>query len=169
MFTFVIGGAASGKSEYAEAHALSLPGRKVYLATMQTFDGECLVRIEKHRLRRAGRGFETVERYTDLTGVPVPEGANVLLECLGNLLANELYSTDGGGTVAVLEGIGALLSRCQHLTAVTNEVCSGGANYGESTLSYLRELAQINRALAAKADRVVEVACGLPHFWKGAL
>ena len=30
MFTLVIGGAASGKSEYAEAHALSLPRRRVY-------------------------------------------------------------------------------------------------------------------------------------------
>lgn len=168
MFTLIIGGAASGKSEYAEAHALTLSGWRVYLATMRPSDGECDVRIEKHRLRRAGKGFETVERYTDLSGAPVPERANVLLECLGNLLANELYEPDGGGTQAVLRGIDALLSRCRHLTVVTNEVCSGGANYDESTLFYLRELAQANRALAAKADRVVEVVCGLPHFWKGA-
>ena len=42
MFTLVIGGAASGKSEYAEGHALSLSGRRVYLATMHPADGECL-------------------------------------------------------------------------------------------------------------------------------
>ena len=53
MVTLVIGGAASGKSEYAEARALSLPGKRVYLATMRPSDGECLARIEKHRLRRA--------------------------------------------------------------------------------------------------------------------
>ena len=169
MFTLVIGGAASGKSEYAEAHALSLPRRRVYLATMQPSDGECLSRIEKHHLQRAGKGFETVERYTNLSGVPIPDGANILLECLGNLLANELYSPGGGGSYAVLDGIGVLLSRCQHLTVVTNEVCSSGADYDGSTLSYMRELAQINRALATKADRVVEVACGLPYFWKGAI
>ena len=167
MFTLVIGGAASGKSEYAEAHALSLPGRKVYLATMRPSDGECLARIEKHRRQRADKGFETVERYTDLVGAPVPEGANVLLECLGNLLANDLYSSNGGGMQAILEGIGVLLSRCRHLTVVTNEVCSGGTDYDESALFYLRELAHINRTLAAQADRVVEVVCGLPHFWKG--
>lgn len=167
MFTLVIGGAASGKSEYAEAHALSLPGSRVYLATMQPSDGECLTRIEKHRRQRVGKGFETVERYTDLTNAPIPEGANVLLECLGNLLANELYSPGGGGADAVLRGVDALLSRCRHLTVVTNEVCSGGADYDESALFYLRELAHINRALAAQADRVVEVVCGLPHFWKG--
>ena len=169
MFTLVIGGAASGKSEYAEAHALSLSGRRVYLATMRPSDGECLARIEKHRLQRAGKGFETVERCTNLSGVPIPDGANVLLECLGNLLANELYGPDGGGTGAVLFGINALLSRRGHLTVVTNEICSGGVDYDESTLSYMQELAQINRALAAKADRVVEVACGLPYFWKGAI
>lgn len=168
MFTLVIGGAASGKSEYAETHTLSLPGQRVYLATMRPSDGECLARIDKHRLQRAGKGFVTVERYTDLSGASVPEGANVLLECLGNLLANELYSPDGKGADAVLEGIDVLLSRCAHLTAVTNEVFSGGADYDESTLIYLQELARINRSLAAKADRVVEVTCGLTHIWKGA-
>ena len=68
----------------------------------------------------------------------------------------------------MLHGINTLLSRCRNLTVVTNEVCSGGADYDESTLFYLRELARVNRALAAQADSVVEVVCGLPHFWKGA-
>lgn len=169
MFTLIIGGAASGKSEYAESHVLSLPGRRVYLATMRPADGECLARIERHRLQRAGKGFETVERFADLSGAPVPEGANVLLECVGNLLANELYGPEGGGAGAVLEGVQALLSRCRHLTVVTNEVFSGGAAYQEATLVYLRELARINRTLAARADRVAEVACGLPRLWKGAM
>ena len=167
MFTLVIGGAASGKSEYAEGHALSLSGRRVYLATMHPADGECLARIEKHRLRRVGKEFETVEQYIDLANAPIPAGANILLECVGNLLANEVYEPNGGGSDAVLHGINTLLSWCRHLTVVTNEVCSG-ADYDESTLFYLRELARVNRALAAQADSVVEVVCGLPHFWKGA-
>ena len=50
---------------------------------------------------------------------------------------------------------------------MTNEVFSGGKDYEGETLRYLRELAQINRALAAKADRVVEVVCGLPNLLKG--
>lgn len=168
MFTLVIGGAASGKSKFAEDCVLSLPGRRVYLATMRPCDGECLARIEKHRLQRAGGDFETVEQYIDLANAPIPAGANILMECVGNLLANELYEPDGGGSEAVLRGINVLLSRCRHLTAVTNEVCSGGADYNESTLFYLRELARVNHTLAAQADSVVEVACGLPHFWKGA-
>lgn len=167
MLTLVIGGAASGKSEYAENLVKSLSGRRIYLATMRPWDDECLARIEKHRLKRADRGFETVERYTDLSGAPIAEGANVLLECMSNLLANELYEPEGGGAGAVLSGVDALMEKCRHLTIVTNEVFSGGADYDEGTLLYLRELASINHILASRADRVVEVVCGLPYIWKG--
>ena len=50
---------------------------------------------------------------------------------------------------------------------VTNEVFSGGTAYDGSTLFYLQELARINRALAARADTVAEVVCGLPNILKG--
>lgn len=87
MFTLIIGGAAGGKSEFAEKHVLSLSGRRIYLATMEPFGAEGRARVEKHRRQRAGKGFETVERYTDLASVRLPGGANILLECLGNLTA----------------------------------------------------------------------------------
>lgn len=167
MFTLVTGGAASGKSEYAESLTLRLPGKRIYLATMQPFDRECLIRIEKHRRLRQNRDFETVERYTNLAGAPIPAGANVLLECISNLTANELYSPGGGGAEAVMQGVAALLERCGHLTVVTNEVFSGGTAYDGSTLFYLQELARINRALAARANTVAEVVCGLPNILKG--
>ena len=51
---------------------------------------------------------------------------------------------------------------------VTNQVFSGGADYSGETLDYLRALARIDRALAARAGCVVEVVCGLPNVWKGA-
>jgi len=166
MFTLIIGGAASGKSEYAEGHVLSLPGRRVYLATMEP--SGAADRVERHRRMRAGKGFETVERYADLSGLRLPPDANVLLECLGNLVANELYSPQGGGPDAVLAGVERLLDQCAHLTVVTNEVCSGGTDYAGDTLTYLKELARIDRILAARADCVVEVVCGLPNILKGA-
>lgn len=167
MFTLVIGGAASGKSEYAEGRVLALPGRRIYLATMHPWDEECRGRIARHRLLRRDKGFETVERYTDLAGADIPPGANVLLECMSNLVANELYDPKGGGEEAVLRGVDALLSRCAHLTVVTNEVFSSGGTCGEGTLPYLRALANINRRLAARADAVAEIVCGLPNYLKG--
>lgn len=167
MFTLVIGGAASGKSAYAECLVMGLPGRRVYLATMRPVDQECLERIEKHRRLRHHKGFETIERWADLEGLTGLADANILLECVGNLTANELFGPEGGGRAAVLRGLESLRTRCRHLTAVTNEVFSGGGDYGEGTLFYLRELAAINRALAARADTVVEVVCGLPCVRKG--
>lgn len=168
MFTLVIGGSASGKSEYAERQVVALPGRRIYIATMPPWDEECLARIARHQKMRAKRGFETVERYTDMGGAPLPENANVLLECMGNLTANELYDPKGGGSGAALAGVKALLPRCAHLTVVSNEVFSGGTDYAGDTLTYLKDLADSNRALAALADNVIEVAAGVPHVWKGA-
>lgn len=169
MLTLVVGGAASGKSEFAENLVLTLPGRRVYVATMEPYDGECLARIDKHRRQRAGKGFATLECYQNLEGLQVPAGANVLLECMSNLLANELYSPQGGGTAAVLGGVERLCAQCAHLTIVTNEVFSGGRDYEGDTLHYLRELGMVNRTLAARADRVVEVVCGCPNVLKGRL
>ncbi len=170
MFTMIIGGAASGKSEMAESHVLRLGvSPRLYIATMQPFDEECLARIAKHRAARRDKGFETLERYTSLAGAAelVPMGANVLLECMSNLIANEIYSPAGAGADAVLRGIDALLPRCSHLTIVTNEVFSGGAEYEGDTLFYLRELARVNRRMAEKADLVAEAVCGLPNILKG--
>lgn len=168
MFTLVIGGSASGKSEYAERQVMALSGERVYIATMPPWDEECLARIEKHQRARANRGFSTVERYTDMGDAPIPKNANVLLECLGNLTANELYDPQGGGPGAALAGVKALLPRCRHLTVVTNEVFSGGADYAGETLDYLKDLAATNRALATLADNVIEISAGLPNVWKGA-
>lgn len=168
MLSLIIGGAASGKSEYAERHVLSLPGRRIYLAAMEPWDDECRARIARHRAARAGRGFETVERYRDLPGLTVPPDGNILLEDLSNLLANELYSPEGRGADAVADGLRSLRARCAHLTVVTNEIFSGGADYAGDTLAFMRALAGLNRWLAGEADFVCEVVCGLPNVLKGA-
>ena len=166
MLTIIIGGAGSGKSAFAEAHVCKLPGRKIYLATMLARDGESQARVEKHRAQRAHLGFETLERGLDLAGAEIPAGANVLLEDLSNLLANELYEPAGGGADAVYRALARLIESCENLTIVTNEVFSGGADYGEESLRYMRALADLNRWLAARADLAVEVVCGLPNILK---
>ena len=88
-------------------------------------------------------------------------------------MANELF----GGSVfseaeknslpeRIAEEINALRDRSAHLTIVTNEVFSGGKKYEGDTLSYLMVLAKLGRLLAARADYVVEVVCGLPDVLK---
>ena len=169
MLSLIIGGAGSGKSAFAEALVRKLPGKRIYLATMQCCDEESRVRIQRHRLQRAGGSFETVERFTGIGQAPIPNGANILLEDLSNLLANELYSPEGRGAEAVLPGICELCSRAEHLTVVTNEVVSGGSDYSGESLRYLRLLAGLNRSLAEEADLVAELVCGLPNVLKGEL
>ena len=169
MMTLVVGGAASGKSAYAEGLVLASPyPRRIYIATMEPMDEECLRRIEKHRRMRAEKRFETMECYTDLASVTVPPDSVVLLECVSNLCANEMYSPRGSGDRAaeeILRGAERLKQQCGDLVVVSNEVFTGGSP--EGTKGYLRQLAQINRALAALADNVCEVVCGLPVYYKG--
>ena len=167
MFTLIVGGAGSGKSEYAEAWMSGLDGWRYYAAAMEPFGAEARARIVRHRRLRAGKGFITVERFTDMGNLPAPADANVLLEDLGNLLANEMYSPAGNGPDAALSGVLALAEKCRHLTAVTNEIGSGGSRYEGDTLRYMEELGRLNCLLAARADRVVEVVCGIPRVLKG--
>jgi len=169
MLTLIIGGAGSGKSAFAEAHVCRFSGNRVYLATMLPHGAEGRERIEKHRAQRAGKGFMTLERGLDLAHVELPAGANVLLEDLSNLLANELFEKAGGGPDAVRRGLEHLIGASESLTVVTNEVFSGGADYGEESLRFMRLLADLNRELAKRADLVVETVCGLPNVLKGEL
>ena len=92
MLTLVLGGAASGKSAYAESLVLKTGLPRYYLATMQVWDAECAARVEKHRKMRAQKQFETLECPLHLDRLALPGRGTVLLEDLGNLVANELYS-----------------------------------------------------------------------------
>ena len=169
MLSLIIGGAGSGKSALAEALCCSLDGPRLYIATMSAADGENLERIEKHRRQREGLRFDTLECPAGLDRADIPDGANALLEDLSNLLANELFSPEGGGADAVRRGLQKACERCTNLTVVTNEVFSDGTEYGEGTQLFLRELAALNRELAASANLVAEAVCGLPNMLKGAL
>ena len=170
MLTLVLGGAASGKSEYAESLVLRTTGPRWYLATMQIWDAECAARVEKHRKMRAAKQFETVECPLHLEKVRLPARGTVLLEDLGNLAANELYDSAGAGenaAAAILRGLDSLSAQCENLLVVSNEVFSGGADYAGDTGRYLLALAQVNNAFAARADAVVRVVCGIPVYYKG--
>ena len=159
MLTLVLGGAASGKSEYAEALVLRCGLPRYYLATMQVWDAECAARVEKHRKMRAAKQFETIECPLHLETVHLPRRGTALLEDLGNLTANELYDPAGAGDAAaehILQGLESLAAQCENLIVVSNEVFSGGADYAGDTDRYLLALAQVNNALAARADAVVK-------------
>ena len=163
MLTLVVGGAASGKSAYAECLVLQTALPRYYLATMQVWDAECAARVEKHRRMRAEKQFETLECPLHLGTVHLPARGTALLEDLGNLTAR----AGEAAASAILDGLDKLAAQCEHLVVVSNEVFSGGANYAGDTDRYLKALAQVNNALAARADAVVRVVCGIPVYHKG--
>lgn len=171
MLMIVTGGSGSGKSAYAEEQIIRLgEGTRIYIATMMSFDAEGDKRIERHRKMRAAKNFQTIECYTDLRSVNLPADGIVLLECMSNLAANEMYAPGGAGqhmVESILQGIQSVLSQVKALVVVTNEVFSDGQEYDPATNQYLENLGVINQELAKKADTVTEVVCGIPLLRKG--
>lgn len=173
METLVIGGSGSGKSEYAELLACREEGIKYYIAAMEPYDEEMLLRIRRHQRMRSGRGFTTIERYRDLAGLTLTYAGAVLIECMSNLLANELYGDAAGRERAedeviadILAGTEHIKGQCSSLIIVSNDIFSSGERYEEETHRYMRLLGKINRALAARADCVVQLVYGTPVIWK---
>ena len=160
MFSIVTGGSASGKSEYAE-NIVPNTGSRVYLATMEPFGAEAETRIARHRKLREGKGFETIECSVNIERVlEACRGKDVLLEDLPNLVANEMFSSHAHSTAGIAEQILDLAHISESLICVTGILTADGRKYDESTMKYLKELAAIERTLAAHADIVIEVVCG---------
>lgn len=171
MFLVITGGSGSGKSAYAEQCVLDFgPAERIYIATMYPFDEECDRRIRRHREMRRQKQFSTLECYTGLKEADIPEDSVVLLECMSNLTANEMYQEGGAGGQTVeeiLAGICYLLKRVRHLVVVTNEIFSDGIDYDPETMRYQSYLGQINSEMGRMADRVTEVVYGIPITVKG--
>ena len=173
MMTVVTGGSGSGKSAFAEDKIVSFgPAKRIYIATMHPYDEESHKRVARHRKMRAGKGFETIECYTGLKNLDFPENAVVLLECMSNLVANEMFQEDGAheNTVeAVLKGVRHIREQAGNLVIVTNEIFSEAADYQGETELYQEYLGQINQKIAEIADQVVEVVYGIPVYHKNKL
>ena len=172
MLVVVTGGSGSGKSAFAEDRVLSFgESRRIYIATMQAFDEESHRRIRRHRRMRSGKGFETIERCTELDELILPKNCVVLLECMSNLVANEMFEEQGAHDRTVSEvtkGIENLLEQAAHVVIVTNEIFSDAVVFDGDMDSYLEYLGKINQAAAQRADEVVEVIYGIPVFHKSA-
>ncbi|MBD5543928.1 MAG: cobinamide kinase [Lachnospiraceae bacterium] len=177
MMILVVGGSGSGKSSYSEKTAVSLAQagmKKYYLATMQIFDDEGKKKVDRHRNLRKGKGFLTIEQPTGIFGalekMETGERA-VLLECISNLTANEMFSEEKAKTkMQVMEDIicdiKLLKEQTTHFVVVSNNIFEDGVSYDEATTEYIQAMGKINQELAALADQVVEVVAGIPVIIK---
>lgn len=170
MMALITGGSGSGKSEYGENLAVRLASQKedsrlIYIATMTPFDEECEKKIARHRCMRADKGFYTVERYVNLKELEIPAYSTVILECMSNLLANELYKENGSGRQcfeAIRQGIMQLKCQACNLIVITNEVFSDGGIFDPETMFYIERLGALNCWMAEEADMAVEVVYSIP-------
>lgn len=169
QITFIIGGAASGKSAYAErlAEAQRLP--LTYIATAESYDDEMRTKIAAHQARRGGM-WSTVEAPRDVAGAlgGVEEGGLVLLDCVTLWLTNTILAEADLMTEesALLR---ALTDCASPVIVVSNEVGAGIVPETSLGRRFRNAQGRLNQTLAARAGSVITVIAGLPLALKGDL
>lgn len=179
--TFIFGGARSGKSAYAEQLAAGSGKPVIYVATAQAGDTEMQARIAHHRARR-DEGWTTVEEPLALGAVLRERSAPgnvVLVDCLTVWLSNLLFSENREypevGHIEPPERFhherNALLAAIDDVRGdvviVSNEVGMGIVAQGAISRWFVDEAGRLNQAVAARCERAVWVAAGLPLVLKG--
>jgi adenosylcobinamide kinase/adenosylcobinamide-phosphate guanylyltransferase len=165
--TFVLGGARSGKSRYAEGLVMDCTPPWTYVATAEAHDGEMSIRIAEHRRRRDER-WHAVEAPIDLAGAISNHGTArniVLIDCLTLWLSNVMLA--GRDLTAELERlITALQSATAPIVIVSNEVGLGIVPDNALARQFRDIQGRANMQIAAIADRAVLIAAGLPLVLK---
>ena len=170
------GGARSGKSEFAEQLALSLKGRKAYVATGQAFDDEMKDRIKKHQLRR-GKEWITFEipLYLHKNWEQIKNVSDVILiDCLTMFTSNHVFAHGDINTQEdsnriesiILEELRLLLQEINNsndktVIFVTNEI--GLGIVPENKLArYFRDITgRVNREVASTANKMYLTISGV--------
>ena len=168
----VTGGCRSGKSAYAQRLAESLPSRRLFVATCPVTDEEMRLRIEAHQQARLDQGWETVEEQVELATVFRRHGEceAVLVDCL-TLWVNNLmhYAEQAGRSISewdiaeiCRETLMPARQRRGTVIFVTNEVGLGVVPDNAVARRYRDLLGRANQTIAAEADTVTLVTCGIP-------
>lgn len=160
---FVLGGARSGKSRYAQQRAEALAGRHVFIATAEAWDDEMAERIARHRADRDAR-WETVDAPRGLAAAldaANDTGAVVLVDCL-TLWASNLLLADADMEAATAELADAITRFEGDLILVANETGLGIVPDNALARRFRDAAGRINQAVAAIAGEVMLVVAGLP-------
>ena len=165
--TLVIGGAASGKSAFAEKLVADTGKNRIYLATARVFDDEMAIKVGRHKDMR-GAGWHTVETpLTPETALDECASADVaLLDCATMWLMNHLMDESdlASARINLLEG----LTRCKaDCVIVTNELGLGIVPADPLSRRFRQEQGELNQLLAATSDTVYYVIAGLSQRLKG--
>jgi adenosylcobinamide kinase/adenosylcobinamide-phosphate guanylyltransferase len=183
MIHFVLGGARSGKSRFAEQETISLAKQQnkqaVYIATATTVDDEMVQRINQHQQDRINKGhhWQLIEcplaLAQQLTHIDQDESV-YLLDCLTLWLNNQLFSQQDLDKQLheehLKEEIKVLITTLSQFNAdiviVSNEVGLGIIPLGESTRLYVDYCGWLNQQVAEIAEQVTLVTAGIPLLIK---
>lgn len=160
----VTGGAASGKSAYAEAR---VSGEVIYVATGAPAgaDADWDARLARHRAQRPAhwRTLETLQ----IVGLLAEPGPPLLIDGLGTWLARVLDETGGwDGPPSAARGRCAELARALAVTprevvVVSDEVGDGVVPATRSGGLFRDLLGRLTAAVAAECDEVHRVTAGI--------
>ena len=164
-FVFVIGGASSGKSEFALTQCGNTKPR-AFVATGQALDSEMTKRIRTHR-RTRGSAWTTLEIPIYVGEWLRREGPHypvVVVDCITLWLSN--LHGEGLRTQQILSRIKDFPRAVRHVpglvVAVSNELGFGLVPLDPSSRRFRELSGQVNQLMAAAADEVYFVVSGMP-------
>lgn len=164
----ITGGERSGKSTYAEAEALRLSPQPVYIATARIWDEEFAERVRRHQARR-GAEWTNIEEEKALSRHPL-SGRTVLIDCVTLWATNFFFDLEQDIDRALQEmkaELERLFAQDAHFILVTNEIGLGGVPMDAVQRRFTDLQGWINQYIAARADRVTLMVCGIPVPVKG--
>ena len=172
---FLLGGARSGKSHYAETWAKEHGDQVLYVATAEAYDDDMKERVAHHQHDRPAH-WQTLEApchtYQHIANSPTGYDT-LLLDCVTFLTTNILLELSESATQteannAVLSQIDALLDVYDSSDAtwliVSNEVGMGVVPPTQLGRFFRDMLGRANQRIAQRADDVLLLVAGLP--WK---
>jgi len=165
--TLILGGARSGKSEFAQALARQRGGDDVlFVATAEALDDEMRARIRDHRAARPA-GWRTLQAPRRIAGEMLPASERVVLvDCMTLWVSNVLLAEENTATEVMLQELGELLewyraARCE-MIVVSNEVGMGIVPDNALGRAYRDLLGMVNKRIAEVADEVFLLVAGVP-------
>ena len=175
--TLIIGGARSGKSNYAQELALKFPQPVLFVATAEAGDEEMRQRIEEHKKVRPSkwRTLEVTTHVGDRIRQEIEAMQTVIVDCI-TLLVNNIFNrylnSSGEPSDAsliekeVIAEISALVDCISQVNArfiiVTNEVGLGLVPVNRMNRLYRDLLGRANQILAQHTDEIYLMIAGLP-------
>lgn len=161
MLTFITGGAASGKSRYAQERAEACGDNILFVATCLPADQEMKAKVEQHKKDRPPH-WTTVEQDRDLASALVPGFDAAIVDCLTLYVSQACFDQKHKeeDIISELAELGQGIS--YPLFIVSNEVGLGIVPGYDSGRAFRNVLGRVNQALAHRADEVILMVAGIP-------